>query len=449
MKRKARNKKRLQDHLKQVNLYAAGIDIGSTSHFVAVPPSLDDRPIREYSCFTVDLEHMADWLKEIGISTIAMESTGVYWIPAFELLEERGFEVFLVNPRHLKNVPGRKTDVLDCQWLQQLHSFGLLRGAFRPPSEICAFRTYMRQRAMLVSSAATHIQHMQKALRQMNLLLDNVVSDITGKTGMTIIRSILSGQRDPEILAKHRDIHCKNSEEVIAKSLKGHYKKEHLFSLRQAVELYDFYQCQIANCDQTIETTLSEIEGPEDLDDLPPQKRSYRRKDKVLPFDARKDLYSITGVDITKIDGIKETTALKIISEIGTDMSVWPTVKNFASWLCLSPGNKITGGKIISSKTKTSANRAAMAFRMAAFSLTKSKSALGAFYRRKRSQLGAPKAITATAHKIARLVYSMLKHGAEYVDQGQDYYEKKYHERIIKNLRKRAKDLGFEMVPQS
>ena len=449
MKRKARNKKHLQDHLKQVNLYAAGIDIGSTSHFVAVPPSLDDRPIREYSCFTVDLEHMADWLKKIGISTIAMESTGVYWIPAFELLEERVFEVFLVNPRPLKNVPGRKTDVLDCQWLQQLHSFGLLRGAFRPSSEICAFRAYMRQRAMLVSSAATHIQHMQKALRQMNLLLDNVVSDITGKTGMTIIRSILSGQRDPEILAKHRDSHCKNSEEVIAKSLKGHYKKEHLFSLRQAVELYDFYLRQIANCDRTIETTLSEIKGPEDLDNLPPQKRSYRRKDKALPFDARKNLYSITGVDITKIDGVKETTALKIISEIGTDMSVWPTVKNFASWLCLSPGNKISGGKILSSKTKTSANRAAMAFRMAAFSLTKSKSALGAFYRRKRSQLGAPKAITATAHKIARLVYSMLKHGTEYVDQGQDYYEKKYHERIIKNLRKRAKDLGFEMVPQS
>ena len=448
MKRKARNKKRLQDHLKQVNLYAAGIDIGSTSHFVAVPPSLDDRPIREYSCFTVDLEHMADWLKEVGISTIAMESTGVYWIPAFELLEARGFEVFLVNPRHLKNVPGRKTDVLDCQWLQQLHSFGLLRGAFRPSSEICAFRTYMRQRAMLVSSAATHIQHMQKALRQMNLLLDNVVSDVTGKTGMTIIRSILSGQRNPEVLAKHRDANCKNSEEIIAKSLKGHYKAEHLFSLRQAVELYDFYQCQISACDQTIATTLDAIEGPENLDDLPPQKRSYRRKDKMLPFDARENLYNITGTDITKIDGVKETTALKIISEIGTDMSAWPTVKNFASWLCLSPGNKISGGKILSSKTKTSANRAAMAFRMAAFSLTKSKSALGAFYRRKRSQLGAPKAITATAHKIARLVYSMLKYGTEYVDQGQDYYEEKYRERIIKNLHKKANSLGFKMVPQ-
>jgi len=449
MKRKARNKKRLQDHLKQVNLYAAGIDIGSTSHFVAVPPSLDDKPIREYSCFTADLEHMADWLQKVGISTIAMESTGVYWIPAFELLEERGFEVFLVNPRHLKNVPGRKTDVLDCQWLQQLHSFGLLRGAFRPSSEICAFRTYMRQRAMLVQSAATHIQHMQKALRQMNLLLDNVVSDVTGKTGMTIIRSILSGQRNPEVLAKLRDANCKNSEEIIAKSLKGHYKKEHLFSLRQAVELYDFYQHQISVCDQTIATTLDAIEGPEHLDDLPPQKRSYRRKDKVLPFDAREDLYKITGTDITKIDGVKETTALKIISEIGTDMSAWPTVKNFASWLGLSPGNKISGGKVLSSKTKTSANRAAMAFRMAAYSLTKSKSALGAFYRRKRSQLGAPKAITATAHKIARLVYSMLKYGTEYVDQGQDYYEEKYRERIIKNLRKKAKSLGFEMLPQS
>ena len=315
-----------------------------------------------------------------------------------------------MNPRHLKNVPGRKTDVLDCQWLQQLHSFGLLRGAFRPSSEICALRAYMRQRAMLVQSAATHIQHMQKALRQMNLLPDNVVTDITGKTGMTIIRSILSGQRNPEILAKHRDSHCKNSEEIIAKSLKGHYKKEHLFSLRQAVELHDFYQGQVTNCDQAIEIALSEIEGPEDLDidNLPPQKRSYRRKDKAFSFDARKDLYSITGVDITKIDGVKETTALKIISEIGTDMSVWPTVKNFASWLCLSPGNKISGGKILSSKTKTSANRAAMAFRIAAYSLTKSNSALGAFYRRKRSQLGAPKAITAaiTTYMIVFLLFS-------------------------------------------
>ncbi len=449
MKRKARNKKRLQEHLEQVNLYAAGIDIGSTSHFVAVPSSLDDRPVREYSCFTGDLEHMADWLKDVGITTIAMESTGVYWIPAYELLEERGFEVCLVNPRHLKNVPGRKTDVLDCQWLQQLHSFGLLRGSFRPSGEICVFRAYMRQRSMLVESAATHIQHMQKALRQMNLLLDNVVSDITGKTGMTIIRSILSGQRDPVILARYRNHNCKNSKEIIAQSLKGHYKEEHLFSLRQAVELYDFYQRQIADCNQAIAMALDKIEGPDDLDELPPQKSKARRKNKSLPFDVRQNLHNITGVDITKIDGVKETTALKIISEIGTDMSAWPTVKNFASWLGLSPGNKITGGKVISSKTKTCANRAAEAFRIAAYSLTKSKSALGAYYRRKRSQLGPPKAITATAHKIARLVYSLLKYGTKYVDPGQDYYEKQYRDRIIKNLHKKAKSLGYEMVPQS
>ena len=364
MKRKARNKKRLQEHLEQVNLYAAGIDIGSTSHFVAVPPSLDDRPVREYSCFTSDLEHMADWLKDVGITTIAMESTGVYWIPAYELLEERGFEVCLVNPRHLKNVPGRKTDVLDCQWLQQLHSFGLLRGAFRPSEEICAFRTYMRQRSMLVENAATHIQHMQKALRQMNLLLDNVVSDITGKTGMAIIRSILSGQRDPVILARHRNRNCKNGKEIIAQSLKGHYKEEHLFSLRQAVDSYDFYQRQIADCNRAIALALDKIKGPDDLDELPPKKSKARRKNKALPFDVRQNLYNITGVDITKIDGVKETTALKIISEIGTDMSAWPTVKNFASWLGLSPGNKITGGKVISSKTKTCANRAAEAFRI-------------------------------------------------------------------------------------
>ncbi len=250
-------------------------------------------------------------------------------------------------------------------------------------------------------------------------------------------------------MAKYRDHRCKNNEEVIAKSLKGHYKEEHLFSLRQAVELYDFYQRQIAICDQAIGTALSKIDGPDDLDELPPEKRKTKRKKNDLPFDVRENLYDITGVDITKVDGIKETTALKIISEIGTDMSAWPTVKHFASWLGLSPGNKITGGKIISSKTKTCANRAAEAFRIAAYSLTKSKSALGAYYRRKRSQLGAPKAITATAHKIARLVYSLLKYGTDYIDQGQDYYEKKYRDRVIKNLAKKAKSLGYEMVPQS
>jgi len=449
MKRKVRSKKRLQEHLKQVNLYAAGIDIGSTSHFVAIPTSLDNQPVREYSCFTSDLEHMADWLKDVGITTIAMESTGVYWIPAYELLESRGFEVYLVNPRHLKNVPGRKTDVIDCQWLQQLHSFGLLRGGFRPPEEICVFRAYMRQRAMLIENAATHIQHMQKALRQMNLLLDNVVSDITGKTGMAIIHSILNGQRNPQILAQHRDLRCKNSEEVIAKSLKGHYKEEHIFALRQAVELYEFYLIQIKNCEKAIASALDKIDGHDDLDELPPQKRKTRKKSRELPFDVRENLYNITGVDITNIDGVKETLALKIISEIGTDMSPWPTAKHFASWLGLSPGNKITGGKIISSKTKTCANRAAEAFRLSAYSLTRSKSALGAFYRRKRSQLGPPKAITATAHKIARIVYSLLKYGTEYVDQGQDYYEKKYQERIIRNLHKQAKNFGYEMILQS
>jgi len=447
MKRRSKPKKNMQEHLKQVNLYAAGIDIGSKSHFVAVSPNLDDTPVREFSCFTIDLEHMANWLKKIGIKTIAMESTGVYWIPAYEILESRGFEVFLVNPRHLKNVPGRKTDVIDCQWLQQLHSFGLLQGAFRPSAEICEFRAYMRQRTMLVESSSSHIQHMQKALRQMNLLLDNVVSDITGKTGMKIIRSILHGERDPKTLAKNRDRNCKNSEEVIAKSLKGHYKKEHLFALQQAVDLYDFYQQQINKCEQVIVNLLGEMENPEDIHDSSPKGKNLLKED--LQFNARESLLSITGVDITKIDGIKETTALKIISEIGTDMSAWPTVKNFTSWLGLSPGNKISGGKILSSKTKTSANRAASAFRIAAYSLSKSKSALGAFYRRKRSQLGAPKANTATAHKIARLVYSMLKHGTEYIDQGQNYYELKYRERIIKNLHKRAKELGFEMVPQS
>jgi transposase len=442
-----RARKRLTKHLEQINLYAAGIDIGSESHYVAVPEGLADEPVRCLSCTTGDLEKLADWLVQIGIQSVAMESTGIYWIALFEILEERGLEVLLVNARHVKNVSGRKSDVLDCQWLQQLHTYGLLAGAFRPPEQVTALRAYMRQRGTLVRYAGSHIQHMQKALRQMNLLLDNVVTDITGKTGMTIIRTILKGERDPHKLAAYRDRRCKKSEQAIAQSLHGHYREEHLFALRQSVELYDTYHAKILACDEAIEQQLKRFDAQGD-----PQQLRAGKKNKAAnapAFDVRGELYRMSGVDLTAIDGINDITALKVLAETGTDMSRWKSEKHFSSWLGLSPGNKISGGKILSSKTKPTTNRAAAALRMAAFTLSNSKSALGAYYRRMRSRQGAPKAITATAHKLARLIYSMLKHGTEYVDQGQDYYEQQYQDRVMKNLKHRAAQMGFALVPSS
>lgn len=446
-----RTNKRIAGHLEKINLFAAGIDIGSESHFVAVPEELDEQPVRSFGCFTEELEAMADWLVQTGITTAVMESTGIYWIPAFEILESRGLDVKLVNARHVKNVAGRKSDVLDCQWLLQLHTYGLLNGAFRPNEQICTLRSYRRQRDTLVSYRASHIQHMQKALRQMNLLLDNVVTDITGKTGMMIIRAILDGQRNPLELAKYRDNHCKKSEAEIAKSLKGHYREEHVFALRQAVELYDIYDEKIKACDKALEQKLNTFNSKKDRDSPKPpssNKSSRKRKSRCAPdFDVRSELDRVTGVDLTEIDGIDENTALKIISEIGLDMSRWPSYKQFASWLGLCPGTKISGGKVLNRKSKRLPSAAATAFRIAAYALANSKSALGAFYRRKRSQLGAPKAITATAHKLARLVYSMLKNGSKYVDEGQEQYEQKYRNRVLKNLKQKAKDMGFTLTP--
>ena len=444
--RSAADRQLLSKHLETVNLYAAGIDIGSERHFVSVPGALEKESVRSFGCFTGDLNRLADWLVRIGIETVAMESTGVYWIPAYEVLEERGLEVLLVNTRHVKNVSGRKSDVLDCQWLQQLHTFGLLKGAFRPPEQICALRSLMRQRDKLTESASSHIQRMQKALRQMNLLLDNVVSDVAGITGLRIIRAIVAGQRDPQKLAIYRDGRCKRSEEEIAKSLQGHYREEHLFALTQALELFDFYQEKIKECDRMIERQLDRFESKVEDDGSHIKKAAKRRDRRGLNFHASQSLYRMSGVDLTRLDGISEMTALKVLSEIGIDMSPWPTEKHFCSWLTLSPGSKISGGKVLSSKTVPSANRAAAALRMAAFTLSNSKSALGAYYRRMRSRLGAPKAITATAHKLARLIYRMLKHGAEYADQGQDYYEKQYKNRVLKNLQKKAASLGFALI---
>jgi transposase len=435
----------LPPQLKRVNLDAAGIDIGAEEHWAAVPPgrNTEGQDVRRFGAFTGELCALADWLKQCGIQTVAMESTGVYWIPLYELLVERGFEVLLVDARQAKNVPGRKTDVLDCQWLQELHTYGLLRGAFRPVDQVCILRSYLRQRSMLVSYASHHIQHMQKALEQMNLKLSHVVSDITGLTGMGIIKAILSGERDPVKLAKLRDPRCKSSEATVARALEGHYREEHLFTLQQAVELVEFYQQQMTACDRQIEACLQQFEEKSSETPMTTRRRKRRRG---IAFDARSYLYRMTGIDLTQIDSIEGNTALTVISEIGLDMSRWPTEKHFGSWLGLAPGSKVSGGKRLSGRTKPSANRAAAALRLAAQSLNQSQSALGAYFRRLKARLGAPKALTAAAYKLARIVYRMLKYGAGYVDQGEAAYEERYRDRLLRNLKRRAAELGFQLT---
>ncbi len=441
--------KKLSDKLTRINPNAAGIDIGSASHFVAVPPGHDEETVREFKSFTSDLYAIANWLKKCQIKTVAMESTGVYWIPLFEILEDEGFEVLLVNPRHLKNVPGRgKSDVIDCQWIQKLHSFGLLSGSFRPKQQICELRAYTRQRESLVKSISDHIRGMQKAMNLMNIQLHNVLSDITGETGFKIIRAIVAGERCVIKLAEFRDKRCKNGTEVIQKSLEGNYRPEHLFKLRQELALYDKYQEMLLECDNAIKSCLEQFEDKVDINQKPlNSKEKKKRRKNELYFDAREYLYKMSGVDLTSIDGLDSHSILKLIGETGLDMSRWPTASHFSSWLGLAPGTKISGGKRLSGKTKPSANRAAEIFRMAAFTLAKSHSALGAFYRRMKTRLGAPKAITATAHKIARAFYMILRFDIEYKDTGATYYEEKYHARMLRNMQMKAAKLGFSLVP--
>ncbi len=393
---------RVRGDLQRINPNAAGIDIGSQEHYVAVPEGQEEQCVRRFDCFTSDLHQMARWLERCGIETVAMESTGVYWMPVCEVLQRYGFEVKLVDARRVKNVPGRKTDVLDCQWIQQLHSFGLLSGAFIPDEEIGVLRSYWRQRSELIQSAAKQIHLMQKALDRMNVQLHKVLSDVTGVTGMNIIRAIVGGERDPLVLAQMRHPQVKNSEETIAKALTGEYREEHLFALKQAVDLYDFYQQKIAECDERIEQYMHTFQSKADPNALKSEsakKKSGRKRRKNEPhFDLRSHLIRITGVDLTRIDGIDTMTAQTVVSECGFDMSPFPTEKHFASWLGLCPNNRITGGKVKKTKTNKVSNRVARALCIAAQSLHGSKSALGAFYRRMRQRLGAPKAITAAAH---------------------------------------------------
>lgn len=423
---------------------AAGIDVGSTFHVVAVPTDLDADAVRTFRSFTGELNQLADWLVSLGIVTVAMESTGVYWIPVFEILEARGLEVVLVNARDAKNVPGRKTDVNDAQWIQQLHSYGLLRASFRPAAEIASFRAYLRHRERMLEYAASHVQHMQKALMQMNLQLHHVVSDITGVTGMKILRAIVAGERDVDVLAEHRDVRCKASVETIRGALTGNYRPEHGFALRQAIELYDAYQATLRDCDVAIEQVLRALPRDRAVGEAPKKKRQRGKNEPA--FEAAAIMEALVGVDLTKIDGIGPYSALRLIAECGTDMSRWPTEKHFTSWLTLAPGSKISGGKVLSSRTRRSANRATTLLRLAAVSVSRTSTALGAFFRRLAARVGKAKAVTATARKIAVLVYNMLRHGKAHVDPGANYYEQRYRQRSLDNLRRRAGALGFALI---
>lgn len=386
-------------------------------------------------------------LREQQVTTVAMESTGIYWIPLYELLEAEGFEVLLVDPGYTRQVKGRpKTDRLDCQSIYRLHSVGLLAAAFRPDEKTCQLRSYLRQRANLIRYGGQHIQHMQKALEQMNLKLTEIISDITGLTGENIIRAILHGVRDPRQLAKFRNCHCKASEAEIAQALTGTYRNEHLYALKQAYDAWRFYAKQRDDIDEQIRQQLARMKQDRDLPPLKPRKLVHGRKPNQPRFDVRTALYYVVGIDLTEIEGIEETTALTIISEIGVTLSKFATVKHFCSWLGLCPQIKKTGGVIKSSRTRPGANRAAAAFRLAAFGLHASKGALGAFLRRKKAHLGAPKALVAAAHKLARLVYYALKNGLTYVRQTQEAYEAKMRARQFQSLQKKARQLGFALV---
>ena len=435
--------------LERINPRAAGIDCGSAEHFVAVPPDRDPTPVRSFKTFTSDLLRLADWLTACGVTSVAMEATGVYWIPIYEILEARGFEVLLVNARHLKNVPGRKSDVSDCEWIRELHSVGLLRASFRPTAAIVALRAYLRHRQTLIESAGTYIQRMQKALVQMNLQLPLVVSDITGVTGLRILRAIVAGQRDPEQLAEHRDHRCRASKAEIVAALTGHYRPEHLFVLQQNLELFDTCQAQLAACDRVIEAHVQALTAamPTPASPVPAPRVTKKPRDNEPRFEIRTPLHQLTGgVDLTQIDGIAPYTALKLISEIGTDMSRWATEKHFTSWLTVAPANKISGGRLLSSRTQPSANRAAAILRMTAMSLGRTQTALGAFYRRLAARIGKAQAITATARKLAILVYRVLKGELTYHDRGADAYDLQQRTRVLRRLRQRAATLGFELV---
>lgn len=435
--------------LEVVHPHAAGIDIGNESHYVAVPSTRDQQPVRRFGCTTAELKAMAAWLKQCGIRTVALQSTGVYWIPVYDILEAAGLEVYLVNARETKNLPGRKTDVQESQWLMKLHTYGLLRNSFRPSQEIRTMRTYWRQRQDLVRSAVRHIQRMQKALTQMNIQLANVLSDISGKSGQAIIHAILEGERDPYELAALCNANVKASEEEIAHSLEGNWQADLLFLLRQEQAGYEFCQKQMAECDAQLQQYLAQRKDRSAGASLPEEKRKrreHRNKKNHPQFDVREQLFRTTGTDLTQIDGIDVLTAMTVISEAGWDMSKWPSEHHFVSWLRLSPDNRVSGDRVIGKGRLPTNNRLNVVLRMAASTLRQSDSYLGAQFRRLKRRLDAPVAIKAMAAKLARLIYRMLRYGMRFVDQGAEVYEAAHHQREIHYLKRKAASLGFQII---
>ncbi len=447
--KKQKQKISIDQAWEMINPKAAGIDIGSREHLVCAPPGASPNHVRSFGTFTADLEALADWLKECGVTSVAMEATGVYWIPVFQILEARGFQALLVNARQTKNVAGRKSDVQDCQWIQRLHTFGLLQGSFRPKDPYCVLRTYLRYRDEQISARSTQCQHIQKALQQMNVQLTQVLSDVMGVSGTAIIEAILAGEREPAKLAKLVDARVRASQTEIKKALQGDYRPEHLFVLKEAFDLYGIYEEKIAACDEQIVRECGQL--PEKIapvrSPLPPRKAGRpAAKDQMQGQDMRGMLFAKLGVDLTAIEGVGVTTALVILTEVGPDLDRFKTEKHFCSWLGLCPDNRISGGRVLSSHTRRVINRASDALRMAAVTLERSQSALGGYYRRMKGRLGAAEGITATAHKLARIIYRLIKHGEAYVTKGLEDYEKKYQNRKLSALKKTASLMGFELL---
>ena len=450
-KKKARSVSKTTPSLPVLHPHAAGIDIGAREIYVAVPLDSDPKPVRAFATFTDDLLALRDWLKVCGVTSVAMESTGVYWIPLFQILEAAGLEVCLVNARHCKNLPGRKTDVQDCQWLQYLHAVGLLRGSFRPPETVCAVRSLLRHRDGLVRAAATCVSRIHKALTQMNVQLQHVIADITGVTGLAILEAILAGERDPNALAKLKDGRIRATTDVIAKSLRGDWRNEHLFTLRQCLDTWKHYQTQVTDCDTAAARLLQSFTAKVDpvAQPLPPRTSTHKTPQKNAPrFEARAELYRTCGVDLTQVPGIQSGTALVLVAELGPAFADrFPTAKHFGSWLGLSPDNRITGGKIMSSATRDVKSRAATALRLAAQGLNKAQNYFGDLYRRWKARLGTPKAITAMAHKLARILWHLFKYRQAFDPEVFKKEEEKMKRKKLARLHNNAAALGLKLVP--
>ncbi len=452
MTRKQKKIRHKSGSLKTVHPDAAGIDLGSREHWVAAPPLLEGSPnVERFGTTTPELLRLADWLSEQKVSTVAMESTGVYWIPLFEILDSRGFEVNLVNARQISHVPGRKTDMIDCQWLQLLHSCGLLRGSFRPGDDICRLRSLIRERNTIVSERSDWVRRMQKSLDQMNVCVHHAVSNITGVTGMSIIRAIVDGERDPSALAGLRDPRCRKSEAQIAEELTGNWRHEHLFNLKQALQVYDQLCVVIANYDSEIINYMESLQPPEnkDLSAPPPSTKSKAKtiaKRGQEPL--RQALFGMSGFDLTAIDGIGVDTAAVVISELGTDFSAFADENRFVSYLRLAPNISISAGKKVPGKFKSvTSTRVSNALRMAATTLRNSKTALGAYYRRISYRKGASVAVFATARKLAQLIYRLVKHGQAYADAGAAAYEARFAQRRLVSYAKALGDMGYKIEP--